>query len=118
MKGYAILACTHLRSRAHLLCSPGYPLGVFSDYSNHGAEITIKIREKEQNWLEILASDGQIYMSMVGRDNKFLFDSQGGPILNVRNKALNFGGKYHVSRRDDMFGHPLISDQIWVGVRR
>jgi len=62
----------------------------------------IKVREKEQNWLEILASDGQIYMSMIGRDNKFLFDAQGSPVLNVRNKALNFGGEYNVSQPGDI----------------
>jgi len=78
----------------------------------------IKIREKEQNWLEILASDGQIYMSIIGRDNKFLFDAHGSPILNVCNKALNFGGEYNVSRRDDIFRLPHISDQPCVGVRR
>jgi len=105
-------ARTHLRPRTHLLCSPGYPLGVFSDYSNHGAEVTIKIREKEQNWLEVLASDGQVYMSLIGRDNKFLFDGQGSPILNVRNKALNFGGEYHVSQCHNVFRRPPISDQL------
>jgi len=49
-------------------------------------------------------------MSLVGRDNKFLFNGQGTPILNVRNKALNFGGEYRVSQRHNAFGRPLISD--------
>jgi len=107
---HTVPARTRLKSRSHPLCSPGYPLGVFFDYSNHGTEVTIKIREKEQNWLEILASDGQIYMSLIGRDNKFLFDGQGSPILNVRNKALNFGGEYHVSQFHDALRRPQISD--------
>ena len=72
--------------------------------------MTVKIREKERDWLEILASDGQIYMSIIGRDNKFLFDAQGSPILNVRNKALNFGGEYNVSQRGDVFRQSQISD--------
>ena len=118
MKGYAVPACTRLTPRTHILSRTGYPLGVFSDYSNQGTEITVKIREKEKNWLEILASDGQILMSIIGRDNKFLFDSQGSPILNVRNKAFNFGGEYHVSQQGDMFHRPPISNLPCVGVRR
>ena len=98
------------------LCSPGHLLGVFSDYSNHGTEVTVTIREKEQDWLEVLDSDGQVHMSIVGRDNKFLLDDQGSPILNLRNKALNFGGEYRVSQREDMFLQPPISDQPCVGV--
>lgn len=83
--------------------SPGVPLGVFSDYSNHVVEFPIKIREKEQNNLEILASDDQVYMTIIARDNrKILYDDQGSAILNIRNKALNFGGEYQVSRRNCM----------------
>ncbi|KAF9651262.1 hypothetical protein BDM02DRAFT_3110991 [Thelephora ganbajun] len=81
---------------AQTMMGPGYPLGLFSDYSNHGIEFSVKIREKEQNWLEIFTSDDQIYMTIVGRDRKFLFDNQGSPILNVRNKTLNFGGEYQI----------------------
>jgi hypothetical protein len=83
----------------HLFRSPGSPLGVFSDYSSHGAEISIKIREGEQNRLEIFTSDERLYLTVVGRrDSKILFDNQGVAVLNVRNKALNFGGEYQVSQ--------------------
>ncbi|KAF9780328.1 hypothetical protein BJ322DRAFT_1112988 [Thelephora terrestris] len=81
--------------------APGSPLGVFSDYSSHGAEISIKIREGEQNRLEIFTSDERLYLTVVGRrDSKILFDNQGVAVLNVRNKALNFGGEYQVFEGD------------------
>lgn len=99
-------------SEAHISRSLGYPLGIFSDYSNHGTEFSIKIREKEHNWLEILTSDGQLYMYMTGRDRKSLFDSQGSVVLNVRNRALNFGGEYQVGQRNYVFYHPQFSDQL------
>jgi hypothetical protein len=92
------------------LRSPGYPLGLFPDYSDHETELSITIREKEQNWLEVVTSDGQIYMSIIGRDRKVLFDNQGNPVLNVRNKTLNFGGEYQVSLSGHMFHRPPASD--------
>lgn len=76
--------------------SPGFPLGLFSDYSNHGAEFFIHIREKRQNRMEITSND-QLYMTVVGRgDKKCLYDNQGALILNICNKTLNFGGEYQV----------------------
>jgi hypothetical protein len=47
--------------------------------------------------VEVFTPDGQPYMSVIGRDRKYLFDSRGSAVLNVRNKALNFGGEYQVS---------------------
>lgn len=82
-----------------LIRSPGYQLGLFSNYSSHETEVSIKIREKKQDWLEVLTSDGQLYMSIVGQDRKFLFDNQGSTVLNVRNRALNLGGKYQVRNK-------------------
>ena len=50
--------------------------------------------------LEITADD-QLYMTIVGRgDRKFLYDNQGAVVLNICNRALNFGGEYQVGRRD------------------
>lgn len=95
MKGYTQFLLSEV-SKTHLIRSLGHQLGLFSDYANHGTEFSIKIREKKKNWLEILTSDGQLYMSIVGRDRKFLYDNQGYAVLNVRNKALNFGGEYQV----------------------
>ena len=97
MEGYASLALIIVRVDSPFR-SPGSPLGVFSDYSCHGVELSIKIREGGQNRLEIFTSDDQLYMTVIGRrDSKLLFDNQGVAILNVRNKALNFGGEYQVS---------------------
>lgn len=92
-------------------CSPGFPLGLFSDYSTHGAEISIKIRETEQNKLEVFTSEGELYMTVIGRrDSKLLFDSQGVAVLNVRNKTLNFGGEYQVSQRNRILRQSHVSD--------
>jgi len=66
MKGYAPLLPTSVSgSEIHPLRSPGYPLGLFSDYSNHGTEFSVKIREREQNWLEILTSDASGKSSVI-----------------------------------------------------
>lgn len=98
MKGCVLLLLAGVSgSKSHLIFSPGYPLGLFSDYSNHEFEFPVKIREKGQNWLEVLTSDGALYMSIVGRDKKVMYDNQGSAVLNIRNKALNLGGEYHVS---------------------
>lgn len=48
--------------------------------------------------LEITSGD-RLYMTIVGRrDRKFLYDNQGAVLLNIHNKALNFGGEYQVGR--------------------
>lgn len=104
--------------RTHLPCSLGYQLGLFSDYSNHGTEFSVKIREREQNWLEILTLDGQLYMSIIGRDRKILFDNRGSAVLNVRNKVLNFGGEYQVGQGGYSFPLPPPPDRPHVGIRR
>ena len=83
--------------------SPASPLGLFSDFCNHGAEFFVKIREKEENILEVLTPDEQLYMTIVRRENKrYLYDEQGVVVLNVRNRTLNFGGEYQVSQYDYM----------------
>lgn len=79
------------------MISPGYQLGLFSDYANHESEFPVRIRERGQSWLEVATSDGKPYMSVVGRDKKVLYDDRGCAVLNIRNKALNFGGEYQVS---------------------
>lgn len=107
--------CEHPRVETHLVRSTGYPLGLFSDYSNHGTEFSVKVREKEHNWVEIFTPDGRLYMSMIGRDKKFLFDSQGSAVLNVRNRALNFGGEYQVGRRDlRSISHSFLTSHVQV----
>ena len=122
MEGYVQAPFVSIpRSKTHLVHSTGFPLGLFSDYSNHGTEFSVKVREKEHNWVEIFTPDDRLYMSMIGRDKKFLFDSQGSAILNVRNRALNFGGEYQVSQptRSCVLWHqPQFSDQPRAGIRR
>lgn len=67
----------------------------------------MKIREKEQNVLEVVSGD-QLYMTIVGRgDSKFLYDNQGAVVLNIRNKTLNFGGEYQVGRRGFILPAPI-----------
>lgn len=98
MKGCVLLLLVSVsRFKAHLIFSPGYPLGLFADYSSHESEFPVRIREKGQTWLEVSTSDGKPYMSIVGRDDKVLFDNRGCAVLNIRNKALNFGGEFQVS---------------------
>lgn len=103
VKGYASLpsACVSV-SVTHLLCSPGYQLGLFSDYSSHDTEILIKIKEKEGGRLEIFTSDDQLCLkiSCQDKDSKVMYDNQGDVVLNIRNRSLSFGGEYQVCRRD------------------
>jgi hypothetical protein len=103
VKGYAPLPSASIsESTTHLLCSPGYQLGLFSDYSSHDTDILIKIKEKERGRLDILASDDQLYMSIScqDKDTKVMYDNQGDVVLNIRNRSLSFGGEYQVCRRD------------------
>ena len=118
MKGYARPLLASVLPKTYLVRSIGYPLGLFSDYSNHGTEFSVKIKEREQNWVEVFTPDGRPYMSIIGRDKKFLFDNHGGAVLNVRNRAFNFGGQYQVGQHDHTFHQRQFSDHPCAGIRR
>jgi hypothetical protein len=74
--------------------------GLLSDYSDHGTEFSIKVKEKEQGGMEIFTSDNQLYTTIAMReDSELLYDDQGIAVPNFRNKAANLSGQYQVGRR-------------------
>jgi len=75
----------------------GRPLGVFDSFTKHETELTVKLHETtlvSRDNFAVKTLDDQIFLNINGpalslHSKKTVYDAQGTPIMNIRNKVLS-----------------------------
>ena len=78
---------------------------MFSYFTQHQTEFTVKLREKKSSLANddfaVKTPDGQLFININGpafslHAKKILYDAQGTPIMNIRNKVFSLRREFKV----------------------